>query len=117
MLVSLLTGARAIGIEREPTFCAYAQARAEALGLTGVALRTADARQADYREGSVFFMYHPFTGAILEAVLKRLREQTAGRKIRLCTLGRCTFTVAQEQWLAAEGGPLDEARIAVFSSR
>jgi hypothetical protein len=117
MLVALLTGARAIGIEREPIFCAYARDRAEALGIPGVEMRNADAREADFAVGSVFFMYHPFTGAILEAVLKRLREQTAGRVIRLCTLGRCTFTVAQEEWLVAGEGSLGEARIAVFSSR
>jgi predicted RNA methylase len=99
MLVALLTGAAAVGVELEPAYCDFARARVEALGLRRVQLRNEDARRADYSSGTVFFMFHPFTGALLEAVLQRLRAQTEGRSIRLCTLGRCTFAVAQEEWL------------------
>ena len=115
MLAALLTQAAAVGVELEPAYCDFARARVEALGLSRVQLRNEDARQADLSEGSAFFLFHPFTGAILDAVLKRLRAQTEGKRIRLCTLGRCTFAVAQETWLERVGTEeLNEFELAVF---
>lgn len=116
-LVHLLSGAAARGVEFEPAFCEYAQARAAALGLTQVAFINADARRADYAEGTVFFMYTPFRGAMLLEVLERLRERSRSGPIRLATYGSCTDTVAQQGWLSgpspAEPGSY---RLALFSS-
>lgn len=118
MLVALLTGATAVGVELEPAFCDFARGRVAALGLRRIALRNEDARQADCSDGTVFFLYHPFTGAILDEVLERLRVQTQGRCIRLCTLGRCSFVAAQQGWLELVGpGALDEFELAVFRSK
>jgi len=99
MLVNLLTGAPAIGIEREPAYCDYAQRRAADLNLRDVVFRNDDAREADYSEGTVFFLYTPVTGAMLQVVLDRIRVAASGRRIRILTYGPCTETVACLTWL------------------
>jgi len=103
MLVNLLTGARAIGVEIEPAHCDYARRRAADLRLDGVAFRNDDARSADYSEGTVFFLYTPVHGEMLNVVLDRIRAATCNREIRVLTYGPCTETVASLEWLTATG--------------
>jgi len=117
ILVHLLTGAQARGVEVEPAFCAYARASAEELRLSGVRFIAADARQADYGEGTVFFLFTPFRGAMLRAVLGRLQEQAARRTIRVCTYGTCTHEVAKAPWLQVQDADMvHDFRLAVFRS-
>ena len=72
---------------------------AEELGLSQVRFLHRDARQVDYADGTVFFMYTPFTGKLLAAVLATLARQARHRSITLCTYGACTFEVARQAWL------------------
>jgi hypothetical protein len=117
MLVHLLSGATARGVEFEPAFCEYAQARAAALRLTGVEFINADARRADYAKGNIFYMYTPFEGTMLLEVLERLRERARSGPIRLATYGSCTTIVAQQNWvsLSSPAEP-DSYRLAIFNS-
>lgn len=118
MLVSLLTGAASVGIDVEPAYCEYLRTRAQELGIRDIQVRNEDARQASFAEGTVFFMYHPFTGEVLELVLRKLRARAEGRPLRLCTLGRCTLTVARQDWLELiSPGGCNESQLAVFSSK
>ncbi|RAO76678.1 hypothetical protein [Dyella jiangningensis] len=113
MLVSMLTGARCIGIEREQVYVDGARRSAEALCLGDVSFVAQDVREADLSTGTVFYLYTPFTGAILDGVLERLRREAQQRPIRLVTFGPCTNAIAAEHWLQ----PLGESnanRIAVF---
>jgi SAM-dependent methyltransferase len=99
ILVNLLSGATAKGIEFEPAYCDYARACAADLNLPGVEFINADARTADYAEGTVFFMYTPFEGSILQEVLEKLRGESRRRRIRLFTYGPCTPHVSRQRWL------------------
>ncbi|RYD75185.1 MAG: hypothetical protein EOP53_16905 [Sphingobacteriales bacterium] len=101
ILVHLLTGITAKGIEYEPAFCDYANNCAAELNLQNVTFINADARETDYTEGTVFFMFTPFLDAILSDVMKRLRNQTAGRKIKLFTYGPLTAQILKENWLTS----------------
>ena len=119
ILVHLLTGARARGVELEPAYCRFARERADELGLADVTFLNADTRHADLSDGTVFFMSTPFRGQLLDLVLARLREASQGRRIRLCTYGPCMPRVAQEPWLrAVVGGDAafrrEAYRLAVF---
>lgn len=116
-LVHLLSGVPSRGVEFEPAFCDYARARAAALALAQVEFINADARQADYNEGTIFFMYTPFEGTMLLEVLERLHERSRSGPIRLATLGSCTAIVAQQEWLSAPG-PAEPCsqRLALFHS-
>lgn len=99
MLVHLLTGVRAKGVEVEPVFCDFARQQAQELGLTQVEFINADARRAAYRDGTLFFMFTPFRDRLLQTVLDRLQQEAQQRLIRLCTFGSCTPHVAEQRWL------------------
>lgn len=97
LLTHLLTGAAAVGLELEPARVEGARQRAVALGLTGVSYVQGDARQA-VPEGTVYYLYLPFTGAALDAAMVRLEEATRGRQVVVCTLG---LELARWPWLRA----------------
>ena len=99
ILVNLLAGISGRGIEFEPAFCAYSRNCARELNLSQVDFVNADAREADYSEETVFFMFTPFKGRILGTVLALLRKESLRRKIKIITYGPCTIQVAQESWL------------------
>ncbi len=118
ILVNLLTGARARGIEAEPGYCVFARRCAERLNTPQVQFLNIDAREADYAEGTVFYLYTPFTGKMLEQVLSRVAAQTGLRRIRLVSYGPCAAAVSRQGWLRCLdrvcGEP--EFELAVFES-
>ena len=116
LLASICTSARSIGIELESAHIDCARQSAQGLNLNNVTFIQQDARTADLSVGTVFYLYTPFIGTILRAVLDSLRREYASRQIRICTFGPCTATIAEERWLEAIG-TLAADRIAVFSSR
>jgi hypothetical protein len=117
ILVALLSGARATGIELEPAYVEYATRCARGLKVPGVRFVMADARRAPLANGTVYFMFTPFRGALLRRVLERLRAEARVRPIRVCTYGPCTAEVAGARWLEpGEGGPGGEHEVAVFRS-
>lgn len=99
MLVSLLTAAQAKGIEVEPAYIEYSRAGATELGLAGTEFIRTDARNADYSEGTIFFLYTPFEGKILQDVLQQLKEESKNRIIKIFSYGPCTATLATQEWL------------------
>jgi len=100
ILVNLLSGATTKGVEVEPAYCAYAIACATELNLSRVSFIQADARTADYSDGTVFFLYTPFEGRMLQVVLERLRAEAQRRSITLFSYGPCTLHLAQQDWLS-----------------
>ncbi len=118
ILVHLLTRAAAWGVEIEAAYCAHAQHGAEELGLSQVRFLHGDARYVDYAEGNVFFMYTPFTGKVLDAVLAALAGEARRRPMTLCTYGARTFEVARQPWLRLRHPEAEQAyAAAVFTSR
>lgn len=118
ILANLLRGVAARGIEVEPAYCDYARACADDLHLPRVRFIHADARTADYAEGSAFFLYTPFRGAMLREVLARLEAEARRRPIRIFTYGPCTPVVAREGWLRCTAGDCEDSyRLGVFASR
>lgn len=101
LMAAICTKARCIGIELEPAYVECARRSAAGLNLSNVKFVEQDARAADLSAGTVFYLYTPFTGTILRAVLDLLRREAESRQIRVCTYGPCTMTVAEEPWLEA----------------
>ncbi|HUT15498.1 MAG TPA: hypothetical protein VMY98_04560 [Anaerolineae bacterium] len=117
ILVNLLTGVRAKGIEFEPAYCDYARRCARRLNLSRVEFMNVDAREADYSDGTVFFMYTPFVGALLQEVLEKLEGESRKRIIRVYTYGPCTLQVSSESWLKRADRGADSAHtLAAFNS-
>jgi len=117
MLVNLMTGVKTKGIEFEPAFCDYSRECATKLNLSNITFINADARQADYLDGTVFFMYTPFHGGILKEVLEILRKESLQREIKIITYGPCTPEVASQSWLGSTVPKGDNIyKLSVFTS-
>jgi hypothetical protein len=116
LMASICSRAECTGIELEPSYVDCARKSARSLNLNNVRFIQGDARAADLSEGTVFYLYTPFTGTILQDVLNSLRQESVRREIRICTFGPCTRVVAEEQWLRVIG-ELEAERIAIFHSR
>jgi SAM-dependent methyltransferase len=84
LLAALLTGCRARGVELEPSYCAYAARTAQALDLRGVDFICSDAREAPLEGATVYFLFTPFRGALLQQVVARLP-----RGARIAAHGPC----------------------------
>jgi hypothetical protein len=117
IVVSLISGARTVGIEVQPAYCAYARRCATTLNLARVSFRQQDARKAAFSDGTLFYLYTPFHGTMLQAVLDRLHGEANQRDICICTYGPCTATVNQQDWLTAvERDTFGSSPIALFQS-
>ena len=117
LLVNLISGARATGIEYEPAYCAYASAMASRLRLADVEFINADAREADYSKGTVFFLYTPFEGGMLRDMLRLLQAASRDRVVRILTYGPCSALVAAENWLYCVNGiPADPYTLCLFET-
>jgi len=117
ILVNILAGITVKGVEFEPAFCDYARDCAAELNLSNVTFINVDARKADYSEGTIFFMFTPFKGEILQEVLAILRKESLSRKIKIITYGPCTAQVALQSWLDfANPGGDNVYNLGVFSS-
>ena len=103
LVANICTGAHCIGIEIEGVYADCARRGAQSLGLQQVTFIQQDVRSADLSEGTVFYLYTPFKGAVLRCVLDMLKHEASKRQIRICTLGPCTDAVLQESWLNVEG--------------
>jgi hypothetical protein len=117
ILVNLLTGIKSKGIEFEPAFYAYAIACAASFNLQNVFFENIDARKADYSEGTIFFMFTPFKGEILQEVLTALWKESVKREIKIVTYGPCTTEVAKQSWLQpATSEVIHDYKLAIFNS-
>ncbi len=86
VIAHLLTGASTVGIEIQQPLVTLGRAWVERLGLTQqVELQCADAA-AQVPAATVYFMYAPFNGALLEQVLAHLQRQSRTRAFRVITV-------------------------------
>lgn len=86
MLVHLLTGAAAVGIEVQADLAEAATRRADALGLDRVRTLHGDAAEltGSVELGSVFFFYSPFGSERMLQVLEAIRPLARVRPLRFC---------------------------------
>lgn len=107
ILVNLISGAKAIGIEFEPSYCNYAKEVASKLHLFNIKFINEDARNIDYSKGTIFFLYTPFFGKIMEDVLALLKKISTKKAIRIFTYGPCSLNITQQNWLHCINGKTD----------
>jgi len=116
LLVSMLTGSRAVGVEFQPAYVLCAQECAQTLKLSRAEFIAGDARDADLSAGTVFYFFSPFKGSVLDDMLESLLRESGKRWIRICSLGPCTRILQKQQWLRSRSQPASE-QISVFESR
>ncbi len=97
ILTHLLTGCRARGVELQDPLVKSATRQADELGLTGVSFVHADAAEVPL-DGSVFFLYTPFGGEMLNRALSRLEEVARRRPIVVCAV---SLELRDVPWLRA----------------
>lgn len=111
LLTAILTPAHGLGIELEPAYVACARRSAVTLALSRAEFIAADARAADLSAGNVFYLYTPFTGAVLAGMLDVLARHARRRPLRVVTLGPCTHEVAGVSWLRTDDTPRSDAPV------
>jgi SAM-dependent methyltransferase len=83
-VVHLLTGAPAMGVEVQPALVAAARDLVARLRLSAVTFVQGDAACTPLPDGSVFFLYCPFSGERLATVLDGLGAQARTHPIAVC---------------------------------
>lgn len=117
LLLHLLAGVEAMGLEVVPAYVERARGEAKRLGIEGVSFKVGDARSADLCGGTVYFLFSPFRGQMLQTVLNRLQHEACTRLLTICSFGPCTERIAGESWLTLqETGMNHEFRLAIFQS-
>lgn len=103
LLVHLLTGATAIGIEIQSALVALSRKCAQELAVDRFVVVEGDAsRLARYIAlGSVFFFYCPFSGARLNGVIDGLEAIAQTRQLRVCGVD---LRFPPRPWLQATPG-------------
>lgn len=117
-LVNLLTGVQTLGVEYQPEFCAYAEKQARRLGLENVRYINKDARDVDYSNATIFFLFNPFGGEIFETVLEKIQQEAKTRKITICSYGSASEPLSESGWLT-EVPPFaqEEMSLALFVNK
>lgn len=116
LLTAICTDAGSVGIEREQAYVTCAQAAADALQLPQVRFHCLDARAADFACGTLFYLYTPFAGAVLQSVLDALQREARRRSIRIAVHGPCVAALAAQPWLEADT-PAQADRVTLFHPR
>lgn len=115
LVSAICTPARCVGVELEDAYVAPARRSADALNIRNATFIHADVRSIDLSSGTIFYLYTPFTGSVLQYVIDMLKREAATRSIRVCTLGPCTTMAGAESWLETDG-EIREDRITIFRS-
>ncbi|HEX7814799.1 hypothetical protein [Dyella sp.] len=113
MLTAACSAAASIGIEHEAAYVESARAAAQALRLERARFVVGDLNELALGGGTVFYLYTPVTGSLLQALIERLRQEASQRPIRVASLGPCTAVLADAPGfhpLCIEG----EHRVALF---
>ncbi len=109
-LMHLLTGASTIGLEIQPTLVRAARRLAARLPELRLAIVEGDAARLAGRmtEGSVFFLYCPFSGERLARLLDDLEAVARTRPIRICCVD---LPLPPRPWLALAAQPSGDVGI------
>ncbi len=112
LLAHLVSGAPCHGIEVQASLVERARALARALALD-VGFTAADAARSEL-VADAFFLYAPFNGALLRAVLAQLQACAHARPI---VIGAVGLELDAEPWLVRRPSPATVPTLGVWSSR
>lgn len=128
VLVHLLTQVPVIGLEIQAPLVNAARAQVDFFKLKNIEFHAGDALNWDISHGTVFFLFTPFFGSVMDRFLARLQELVRNLKegklstqrnssIHIVTFGDCTMRIAKEPWLrVTHPDMVHRFRLAVFES-
>jgi len=96
---AMTTPAQYRGIEIVPERVAEAYEVKSKFKLDNVKFRQGNVLEQNYADGSVFFLFNPFTHETLEKVGEQLKELARTKKIRVVSLGPSTSYFQSQDWL------------------
>lgn len=110
VLVHLLTGAAAIGLEIQPALVRLSRELTARLNILRYTALEGDAAQLtdQIAAGTIFFLYCPFSGERLKRVLDGLEPIARTRQIRVCCVD---LPLPPRSWLALESPDLEDLAI------
>lgn len=121
LYAGIITAATCKGIELLDERVDIAQQAQDRLALDNVEVIAGNVLDQDYSDGSVFYMYLPFSNGTFKKVLSQLEDISADKPIRVVARGGET-RYSLEPWLARVETDLDRApsfgyEAAIFESR
>lgn len=87
------------GIEIVPERVKEANAAKDKFKLDNVDFRQGNVLEQDYADGSVFFLFNPFTDETLKKVGEQLEQLAKAKKIRVVSIGASTSYFNSQNWL------------------
>lgn len=87
LTVSASTACHVVGIELCDDYVRESQSCAGDLALSNAQFKHGDARDADLTAGTVFYLYHPFRGAVASVVAEQLSALASEKDIRIFSSG------------------------------
>ncbi|MBP7134515.1 hypothetical protein KBA73_04840, partial [Patescibacteria group bacterium] len=101
------------GIELVPDRVRESAACVERLGLQNISFTEANVLDQDFSDGTVFFLFNPFSRETMERVFDKLTELARTKKIRVCSMGGLPFNVP---WLKEVPSENRRRDIRIFES-
>lgn len=101
------------GIELVPERVRESAACAERLGLQNISFTEANVLDQDFSDGTVFFLFNPFSRETMRRVFDKLAGLARTKKIRVCAMGGLPFGVSWLEEVPSENRRRD---IRIFES-
>jgi SAM-dependent methyltransferase len=99
LYASLATPAMCKGIEIVPERVDEAATVGRKLGIKNVEFSQGSVTDQDYGDGTVFFLFNPFSEETFREVIDQLEKISLQKKIRIVSLGPSTARFQYEHWL------------------
>jgi hypothetical protein len=116
--LALLSPARAVGLELEPSYLSSSERSAQALHLHRARFQMSDLKLADLRGATVYYLYTPLRGKALEDLFARIQGASREREVRIATYGPCTKAAGRQMWLVPRSGDVTkEDEVVVWGKR
>jgi SAM-dependent methyltransferase len=115
LLVAWLSPAKCIGVEYDPAYTRRAVELAAKIPGVVVEYVAADAREIDYTNGTVFYLYDSFRGDIRASVMSRIEQVAKTKPVRVMTAHDATRYARTLPWL--EGEVQKPSGLSIFRSR
>lgn len=112
----LVTSARYCGIEIVPERVVRCQGIVENLQLERVSFQQGNVQDADLSDGTVFFMFDPFTVDTLNVVCDRLRALACEKDLTVVSYGSTNSFFLGEEWLRSRKGTPSKDELGIFNS-